>query len=181
MATASGAGRATAGARCWETCATVAIARDAIPYAKSPWEGAQNARIIGAVRIAGGRVASNGRAAVRFGRDAVNTRGESRMAMGRAWVCAGAALAAVSFAADVGAQRSPFAPPQGFPHVAAVVNVRDAVNVVHVQKLQQRVPQKCGARQVAPGVWVKIDCHGYKPVPNAKPLVFSAGRARMIQ
>jgi hypothetical protein len=106
------------------------------------------------------------------------------MAMGRAWICAGAAVAALTLSADVGAQnggtpRAPFV--QGFQHVAPALNVHDAVNVAHVQKLKQRIPQKCGPREVAPGVWVKIDCHAYKPVPHAKPLVFSAGRARMLQ
>jgi hypothetical protein len=107
------------------------------------------------------------------------------MAIGRAWVCAGAVGAALACAGDVGAQngasapRAPFV--QAFQHVAPLLNKRDPVNLVHLQKLVQRVPQKCGPRQVAPNVWVKIDCHAYKPVANAKPLVFSAGRLRLLQ
>jgi len=107
------------------------------------------------------------------------------MAIGRAWVGAGAAAAVLAMAANGCADTKRPAtfpiPPGGFQHVVPVLNVHDAVNVTHVQKLQARVPQKCGARQVAPNVWVKIDCHAYKVVPNAKPLVFSAGRVRMLQ
>jgi hypothetical protein len=107
------------------------------------------------------------------------------MAIGRAWVGAGAAAAVLAVATSGGADTKRPAPimipPGGYQHMGPIMNVRDPVNLLHVQKLQARVPQKCGARQVAPNVWVKIDCHGYKPVPNAKPLVFSLGRVRMMQ
>jgi hypothetical protein len=120
--------------------------------------------------------ASNGRGSL-----VEDERRASEMVIGRAWVFAGGAVAALAFAGDVGAQNAPRSPfVQGFQHIAPVANVHDAINVKHLQKLQLRVPQKCGPRQVAPNVWVKIDCHAYKPVPNAKPLVFSAGRVRML-
>jgi hypothetical protein len=109
------------------------------------------------------------------------------MAMRRVWASTGAA-AAILAVASMGAadpkHPTPIPPPipvHGFQHVLPSVNVRDTVNVVHLQKLKARVPQKCGAREVAPNVWVKIDCHEYKMVPNAKPLVFSVGRVRMLQ
>jgi hypothetical protein len=105
------------------------------------------------------------------------------MSMGRGWVGAGAAAAILAMTAKGGAdpQRPVPAPVRGFQHMVPVLNVHDLVNLAHVQKLRARVPQKCGAREVAPNVWVKIDCHAYKVVPNAKPLVFSLGRALMLQ
>ncbi len=107
------------------------------------------------------------------------------MAMGRAWVGAGAAAAFLAVAANGGADPArpvpiPI-PPGGYQHAYPMMNVHDPVNVTHVQKLLARVPQKCGARQVAPNVWVKIDCHAYKVVPNAKPLIFSRGRVQLMQ
>ncbi len=119
--------------------------------------------------------------------------------MSRVWASTGAAAAVLAVASQGGADPPrpgfPVPPPlpmplpmplptsiPGLQHVRPVVlNVRDVVNLAHVQRLRARVPQKCGPREVAPNVWVKIDCHAYRPIPNVKPLIFSFGRVRMLQ
>ncbi|HEY4221168.1 MAG TPA: C1 family peptidase, partial [Myxococcota bacterium] len=60
-------------------------------------------------------------------------------------------------------------------------NIADPVNPAHLKVLHAMTPKKCGAREVAPNVWVKIDCHTYKPVPNARRLIFTPGRLQMIK
>jgi hypothetical protein len=67
------------------------------------------------------------------------------------------------------------------PIASPARNAQDPVNVLHLQSLRARAPQKCGPREVAPNVWVKIDCHPYPTIQNAKPLVFTVGRAKMLR
>jgi len=86
--------------------------------------------------------------------------------------------------ADAQAQQPP--PRKTMPslsHVAPIVlrNVPDPVNVQHLQALRARVPVKCGPHEAAPGVWVRVDCHNYAPVPGAKRLVITTARMNLIK
>jgi len=42
------------------------------------------------------------------------------------------------------------------------------VNVQFLQAAKARQPKACGPQEVAPGVWVRIDCHAYQPVTKAR-------------
>ena len=61
------------------------------------------------------------------------------------------------------------------------INVHDPVNVQHVNMLRARVPRKCGAEEVAPNVWVRVECHTYAPITGIKKIVFTSSRMRMLK
>src|SRR5436190_18795320 len=65
-------------------------------------------------------------------------------------------------------------------HFLPTRNIVDPVNPKHMAALKARALTKCGAREVAPNVWVKIDCHPYQPIANAKPLVFTQTRLHLM-
>jgi C1A family cysteine protease len=44
----------------------------------------------------------------------------------------------------------------------------DPVNVSVMAQLKARQPKTCGAQEVTPGVWVRIDCHQYTAVTAAR-------------
>lgn len=43
----------------------------------------------------------------------------------------------------------------------------DVLNVAKLQELKLRNPKGCGYQEVAPSVWVKMDCHAYTPSSRA--------------
>ena len=55
----------------------------------------------------------------------------------------------------------------------------DAVNVTFLQAARARQPKLCGPVEVAPGNWVRIDCHMYQPIASARPH-WSARKAKMF-
>ncbi len=56
----------------------------------------------------------------------------------------------------------------------------EAVNVAKLQEIIKREPKSCGTQEVAPGVWVRLECHHYTPVTRAKEAT-SARKRRAIQ
>ncbi len=62
------------------------------------------------------------------------------------------------------------------PHAFSKV---DPVNVKFLQAARARQPKLCGPVEVAPGNWVRIDCHMYQPIAKASPH-WSARRSKMF-
>jgi hypothetical protein len=98
----------------------------------------------------------------------------------RGWLGLAAMFAVVSFE-GVCAADPPHINPQQLHHLLRLSNVADPINPRHIAALRARPQTKCGAREVAPNVWVKVDCHPYTPIANAKPLVLSQIRMQMLQ
>lgn len=43
----------------------------------------------------------------------------------------------------------------------------EVVNIAQIQSLKARNPKACGFQEVAPNVWVRVDCHAYSPAARA--------------
>ena len=67
-----------------------------------------------------------------------------------------------------------------------VLNVPMQLDLAALPTVSARMPKGCGPVQVAPGVYVHVDCHKYKPISVAKLVhvankmsLFKAGRLRL--
>lgn len=58
-------------------------------------------------------------------------------------------------------------PPPPTPANVAVVPATVAPNVSAVRALSARMPKACGQQEMAPGTWVRLDCHAYNPSTKA--------------
>ncbi|AKU96466.1 hypothetical protein AKJ09_03130 [Labilithrix luteola] len=56
----------------------------------------------------------------------------------------------------------------------------EAINVAKIQELKARNPKGCGFQEVAPGNWVKMDCHNYQSSTKAV-LHLSTRKAKALQ
>jgi hypothetical protein len=57
--------------------------------------------------------------------------------------------------------------PRYATHVAPLLPANDPVNVALTTKLRATTGRTCGGHEVAPGVWVRIDCERYGPIRRA--------------
>jgi len=55
----------------------------------------------------------------------------------------------------------------------------DVLNLTRIREAQAKSPKGCGFHEVAPNVWVKIDCHAYTPATKAIAHL-SAGKAKHL-
>jgi hypothetical protein len=68
------------------------------------------------------------------------------------------------------AVRAAPAPAAGSPHQLSPnlkLQVAEALNLTKIRRAQAKSPKGCGFVEVAPSVWVKIDCHAYAPATKA--------------
>ena len=71
------------------------------------------------------------------------------------------------------------APAGGNPSHVLPRTTMDAPNVARLQELKARNPKACGYQEVAPSVWIRIDCHTY--VPSTKAIAHvSPRKAKLI-